>query len=202
MLFGLSYSAWHNISSIVSIISVVIALLGSVGVYYFGNKIKQLDDIKIATLNSNLEAKSAIISELESIEQQRKIDTNELEIVKNTPPSIIPSLVLDKNKDLYLIMDFQNEVPVLFRYSVHELSGRIVGGVTLSHSTLYPKVPTYKHKHGNITNFKIPQDKPVKIELSFEYYSIYFDETQNRKLAKKVVKDYLLNPLENTLKEI
>lgn len=170
------------------------------------NKYPDLNsDNALENLKQDLLTLGEKTNSLEKSELERKKKENEFEKLKNTSPSIIPKLVVDKKRKVSIKIEYLNSVPIKIKYSI-KLSNteKLLASCNTGMMELAPPIHNKKVLLTNGFNFpdQIPKENISYFELFIYYESIYFFETQNQNLRSQLVKKYKFDPISDILTEI
>jgi hypothetical protein len=139
---------------------------------------------------------------LEKSEIARQLREKGLEELRTTPPDIEAILSMDNQRNVSVGVQFHNNVPIKFAYTLmHSYRDKVLSSHTSSEFQLYPlkdKRPIFIKDDFNFREH-IPNTGFSDIEVIISYESIYYLESLNSNLRGSVSKVYTVDPHKNIL---
>ena len=156
---------------------------------------------KFGLIQDDLFQKGEQLNELQQLEIRKSEENERLEKLKRTAPDVDTDLYIFKENELILNINFNNQVPILFDYSVTDENNVVLGGIIMSKEELHPRPNNdpFNYRHGKISTFRISKKTPTKFVLNFRYSSIYQKELSSLSLSKTQKKIYIFDPIKKQL---
>lgn len=147
------------------------------------------------------------VSRLETAESERANNERAHATLKVTPPQFDVNLHLIPDKGIFVSRFILiNDVPIkVYPTSVHRMDGKrqYTSVLRTGYTTLYPtQKREYVFFEDSLNNKNISEEDIFKVQYSFRYESIYFDEMLLPNLQGLFKKEYLVNRTTKSIQEI
>lgn len=160
------------------------------------NAADALDSLKrdITNLNSKTD-------QLENFEVSRQASEQEFVRLKNTPPLIDISLIMDKKRTVEVGIKFLNNIPIKFSYRLQNYtSTQSYSDHTNGEFELYPPTDNRTIYIKDDFNFRDNlRNEDSKLKLTVNYQSIYYIQSMNPSLRGVKSEIYSVDPLNNLI---
>ncbi len=153
------------------------------------------------TLETRVGSIGSGLSEVAASDSARAAKEQLTETRKMTPPSIEARLQMDHNRQVYVVINFLNEVPIEVSYKLESRVGeKVYSSHTNSGFKLNPSNGRTLQLIKDDFNFRdnLPKE-PSELELTIFYESIYFKEIGDAKLRGSASAVYAVDPSANTI---
>lgn len=173
----------------------------------FVDKLGLIEKDQIEEINKQLDEKDKRIQELETNDRKRKLEEDNFEKLKLTPPELDIDFMLINDSFAVKVIS-KNHVPIKFHYSVvkfddNEPLGDLV--VTMKYTNIWhPQIGSFRSVlvsfFCSLSEYNFSKTEKVKLKVIFEYRSIFFEEMRyDQKLSSVLTKYYTFNPVTREL---
>jgi hypothetical protein len=155
-----------------------------------------LDSLKREITNLNSKT-----TQLETFEASRRANEQEFVRLKNTPPSINVSLIMDKKRTVAVGIKFLNQVPIKFSYRLQNYtSAQSYSDHNTGEFELYPPTDNRTIYIKDDFNFRDNlRNEDSKLKLTVYYQSIYYIQSMNPALRGSKSEIYNVDPQNNVI---
>jgi len=159
-------------------------------------------DKTVKAIDTNVNVLNEKASTLENAESLRRSEEEKFNKLKATSPAIDARLDMDNKRNIYVVTQFLNAVPINLTYSlIHSKNDIILMTENTSTAKIFPTKDNKPIVIKDDFNFPehIPKEELSKLKIDIDYESIYFLESQNTKLKKHLTKTFIIDPVKNII---
>ena len=144
-------------------------------------------------LSDTRELKATVLQNDRQLAAERQ-EKNQAEVLRQTPPDIEPSLRIDQNGNLLVMMSCRNFVPFEFKFFITGLDNNVLSGsdggqsVMLTMAKVYPSPATTLFHYETI--IRAASHAGEEIKLDFYFQSLSYDELRLPGHKGEIIRKY------------